>query len=141
MRRAVTLVEIMVVVSIVIILVTIAVPSILRSRVTADEGATMANLRTLNNACQSYHMENQSYPENLSVLSSARPPYIDDVLGSGTKQGYQFVYELVDPDHFTVHVNPIHTGLLKGRYFYLDESGEIRARIDGTAGSNDEIVG
>lgn len=41
---------------------------------------------------------------------------------------------------FTLHANPIHTGLLKGRYFYMDEMGIIRAKNDGPAGAEDEIV-
>ena len=140
-RRAFTLVEIMVVVAIVMILIGIAVPNILRSRVTANEGAALANLKALNGACQSYHIDQQGYPESLSALSTATPSYIDNVLGSGQKQGYQFIYELIDSDHFIVHANPIHTGLLKGRYFYLDESGTIRVNKDSAAGPDDEIIG
>lgn len=141
MRRGFTLIEIMIVVAIVIVLVSIAVPGILRSRVVANEGAAIASLRTLNNACQTYHMDQQKFPDSLITLSTANPPYIDNVLGSGVKQGYQFIYESADDDHFTVRANPTHTGLLKGRYFYLDDSGSIRERNDSQAGPDDEIVG
>lgn len=140
-RRGFTLIEIMIVVAIVIVLTTIAVPGILRSRVVANEGAAIANLKTLNNACQTYHMDQQIYPDSLHTLATANPPYIDNVLGEGTKQGYQFIYESADSDHFTVHANPIHTGLLKGRYFFLDESGTIRTKNDAPASGSDEIVG
>lgn len=132
--------EIMIVMAIVIVLTVIAVPGILRSRVTANEGVALANLRTLSDACQTYHMNAQHYPDSLLVLSNANPPYIDNVLGSGQKQGYQFDYALVDPDHFTVNANPIHTGLLKGRYFYTDESGTIRSNNSAPAGPDDEII-
>lgn len=132
--------EIMIVVVIVIVLTAIAIPGILRSRVTANEGVALANLRTLNDACQTYHMNEQRYPDSLLDLSSANPPYIDNVLGSGQKQGYQFVYTLVNPDHFTVNANPMHTGLLKGRYFYMDESGTIRSNNSAPAGPDDEII-
>jgi len=139
-RRAFTLMEIMVVVAIVIILVGIAIPNILRSRVAANEAAAMANLKAVGNSCQAYHIDQQSYPNSLLDLSTSNPPYIDNVLGSGEKQGYEFIYESTDADHFTIHANPIHTGLLKGRYFYLDESGTIRFKIDEPASINDEIV-
>ncbi len=142
MRRVgFTLIEIMIVVAIVIVLITVAVPGILRSRVVANEAAALANLRTLNDACQTYHMNEQRYPGLLSDLSIANPPYIDSVLGSGTRQGYQFIYELgADPDHFTVNANPTHTGLLRGRYFYMNESGTIRANANEPAGPEDEII-
>mgnify|MGYP001562213331 CR=1 FL=1 len=141
MKKAFTLIEIMVVVAIVAILITIAVPNILRARVVANEGAAIANLKTLASACQSYHIDNQKYPANLLDLSTATPPYIDNVLGSGQKQGYQFDYNSVDSDHFTVNANSINTGLLKGRYFFIDESAAIHVRNDAPAGPDDEIVG
>lgn len=136
-----TLVEIMVVLLILSVLIAIAVPSILRSRVAANEGAAIATLKTLSTACQAYHIDQQVYPSGLQVLSTANPPYIDNALGSGKRQGYEFVYESADSDHFTVHANPTHTGLLKGRFFYLDESGGIRAHSDAPAGPDDEVIG
>lgn len=117
MKRAFTLIEIMVVISIVIILVGITLPNILRSRVITNECLTIANLQILNRACQSYHMDWGSYPDSLLALSTASPPYIDGALGSSHKQSYDFVYVRVDSDHFTVKANSTHTGLLKGRYF------------------------
>jgi len=135
-----TLVEIMIVIMIVGVLVALAVPNILRSRVVANEGAAIANLRTLSTACQAYHIDQQAYPDGLSTLANANPPYIDNVLGVGRKQGYEFIYESVDSDHFAIHANPIHVGLLKGRYFYLDENGAIRARTDAAAGPDDDII-
>ncbi len=140
MKRAFTLVEIMVVILIVSILVALAIPNILRSRVAANEGAAIANLRTLSTACQAYHIDQQVYPVSLETLSTANPPYIDNVLGAGSKQGYNFIYESSDGDHFTINANPAHAGLLKGRYFYLDESGSIRTRSDQPAGPEDEII-
>lgn len=136
-----TLMEIMIVVAIVIILISLVVPSVLRSRVAANECATIANLRALDKACQAYHIDQQAYPDNLLTLSAADPPYIDNALGSGRKQGYEFVYESLDADQFSVHANPIHGGLLKGRYFYLDESSTIRTSKDGPAGPGDEAIG
>jgi prepilin-type N-terminal cleavage/methylation domain-containing protein len=138
-----TLIEIMVVVAIVVILITIAVPNFLRSRVVANEAAAMASLRAINNGCQLYYINNEEYPGGLDNLvpPDSDPPYIDSVLASGRKQGYEFIYDLPDADHFTVNANPLSSGLLKGRYFYIDESGVIRVNPDGPAGPDDQIVG
>jgi hypothetical protein len=70
----------------------------------------------------------------------SNPPYIDPVLATGRKQSYEFIYNFVDQDHFTLNANPTSLGLLKGRYFYMDEVGIIRGKIDGMAGASDEIV-
>lgn len=140
MKKGFTLVEIMIVVSLVIILVLLAAPGILRSRVIANEGTAIGNLKAINNACQLYHMNNNKYPDSLSELSVTSPPYLDSVLASGEKQSYGFVYALSSDDSFTVNANPLSSGLLKGRYFYLDESGIIRANSGSAAGPDNEIV-
>lgn len=142
MKRAFTLVEIMIVVAIVVALMTIATPNLLRSRVVANEGAAVGNLRAINNGCQLYHINMDTYPASLAAMAepSASPPYIDSLLASGRKQSYEFNYSLVDGDHFTVNANPTSTGLLRGKYFYLDESGIIRFNPDGPAGPGDESV-
>jgi len=136
-----TLIEIMIVIAIVIALVTIAVPGFLRSRVTALEASAVANCRAIDNGCQLYHINNDIFPANLTDLSgpASYPPYIDSVLASGRKNSYEYIYTLVDPDHFTLNANPTTTGLLKGRYFYTDESGIIRFKVDSEAGPDDEI--
>ncbi|MFA6350023.1 MAG: prepilin-type N-terminal cleavage/methylation domain-containing protein [Candidatus Omnitrophota bacterium] len=141
-NRGFTLVEIMLVVSIVLILLTLAMPSIIRSRITANEAAAVANLKTIENACQLFHIAKETYPDGLMDLASPAsvPPYIDSVLAQGRKQGYQFVYSLADPDHFTLNANPTATGLLRGRYFYVDEAGSIKANHDAQAGADDEAV-
>lgn len=140
--RGFTLVEIMIVVGIVIVLVMLAVPNILRSRVVAYEGSAIANLKTINNACQLYHINEENYPAGLSDLSepNSDPAYLDSTLASGKKQSYEFMYQLISDDSFTVNANPLSGGLLKGRYFYMDESGVIRSNNDGAAGPQDEIV-
>ena len=137
-----TLVEIMIVLAIVIVLLTIAVPNFLRSRVIANETAALTNCRAINNACQLYNINQENYPNSLTDLTepASNPPYIDSTLAAGRKLGYEFIYQLVDSGHFTLNANPLSSGLLKGRYFYMDESGSIRAKKDGPAGPTDEIV-
>lgn len=137
MRRAFTLVEIMIVVAIIAGLVMLSTPNILRSRIIANEGVALANLKTISKACQLYHINRERYPADLSELAEDNPPYIDSILASGNKQGYDFIYSLTS-DGFTINVNP--SGILKGRYFYTDQTDVVRANSDGPAGPGDEIV-
>ncbi len=141
-RSGFTLVEIMIVVAIVMTILAIAGPSFLRSRVIANEGAALSNCRSINNACQLFHLNRDTYPSSLSDLiePESNPPYIDPGLASGTKQGYHFDFNLVDADHFTLNANPTSSGLLRGRYFYMDESGVIHGNSGSSAGPNDEII-
>ena len=132
----------MIVVAIVTVLVSLAVPGIMRSRVNANEGAALANLRTINNGCQLYHINNDTFPYDLSDLiePASNPPYIDPALATGQKQGYEFVYSLDSLDHFIINANPLFSGLLKSSYFYTDESGVVRANAGSPAGPDDETV-
>jgi len=141
MKRAFTLVEIMIVVALIAVLITLAVPGLFRSRLITQEATAIANLKILTNACSYYLSNTGSFPATLTALSETNPPYIDTTLASGQKQKYQFEYLLVDADHFTIQASPLSTGLLKGRYFYVDEGGIIHVRQDGPAGPNDAIVG
>ncbi|MDD5245794.1 MAG: prepilin-type N-terminal cleavage/methylation domain-containing protein [Candidatus Omnitrophica bacterium] len=137
--RGFTLIEIMVVVSIMIILLTFAIPNILRSRSVANEGAAMANLKSISDACQLYHVNRGAYPETLAdlVAPASVPPYIDATLASGHKQGYEYVYER-NGLGFTINANP--EGVLRGRYYFIDETGIMRVNYEQEAGVEDEQV-
>lgn len=141
-RRAFSLVEIMVVTGIVVVLISLAVPNILRSRVIGMETAALGNLRSLNNACQLYQINMKTYPDALSDLSEPRvsPPYIDPELSTGSKQGYNYVYSMESSGHFTVNANPAASGLLQGRFFFMDESGQVHAKSGGPAGADDPVL-
>lgn len=143
MKRAFTLLELLLVIAIAIILVTLVVPGIIRARVIAIEMVALANVRILSKACQAYHIDSNTYPANLSdlIAPASSPPYIDSDLASGNKQRYQFIYQSQNADTFTINANPVSAGLLRGKYFYTDESGIIRANVTQAAGPNDEIVG
>lgn len=143
MHRAFTLVEIMIVVAIVVVLVTLALPNLLRSRMVANEVSALVNLKTISNGLQMYHVDRRSYPDTLTdlIAPNSNPPYIDSELASGHKQNYDFVYA-TSGNGFSLRANP--TGIFQtfnARYFYVDETGIIRAKSGSEAGPNDEIVG
>jgi len=137
-----TLVEIMVVVAILVILVSLAVPNFLRSRITANESAVIATFRTINNACQLYYQNNKSYPERLIDLTEpvSIPPYLDSTLAQGKRHGYEFIYRFIDSEHFTLNANPLSLGRTGNRYFYTDETSIIRANDKQQAGPHDPPI-
>lgn len=139
MKRGFTLVEIMIVVAIMMILVGMSIPFILRSRSVANEGAAVANLKAISDACQLYHSNRGSYPDSLQdlALPNSNPPYIDSALASGSKQGYDFIYAKIDLG-FTVNANP--NSVLRGRYYFIDETGTMRVNDSQQAGSSDVAV-
>lgn len=133
-----TLVEIMVVVAIVLVILSIGIPNLLRSRTTASEGMAVAGLRAINNACQLYLNNNQLYPNGLSDLipPNSDPPYIDTELASGRRQTYNFIYSQTD-NGFAVNANPINN-VGSPRYFFMDQSGIVHVKEGGPAGAGDQ---
>lgn len=127
-----TLIEIMLVVAIVALLATIAVPQMLRSRMNANEVTAISALRTVASACQEYYNDvvPHTYPPDLPTLSTAIPSYIDPVLANATarsraKQGYWFTYTRVDGEHFTIIAWPSYFGRTGARNFFTDETSII----------------
>jgi prepilin-type N-terminal cleavage/methylation domain-containing protein len=144
LKRGFTLVEIMVVVAIVMTLATLVVSSVLRARHNANEMGAVAACKTIVTACQTFYanMLPHTYPADLSDLIPpvSVPPYIDNVLASGTKQGYRFTYAFLDTESFTLNVDPIVPGKTGTRHFFANESGVIRANRAGEASANDPAV-
>jgi len=131
-----TLVEIMVVMAVIMVLASLAIPGIMRSRITAMEMTALANIRTIRNSSDVYYVDHEAYPDSLLGLANTTPPYLEPKLASGIKQGYEFIYGL-GSGGFTVQANP--SGLIKGRYFFSDEKGLIHYNDSQPAGPEDAV--
>ncbi len=132
-KKGFTMVEIMIVVAIIVLLAAIAIPNLLRARLSANEATAIAAMRTVSTAAESYRAAQSppAYPTNLSALSSANPPYIDSVLGSGNKSGYTFTWT-GGGTTYEVVAAPQTANVTGVRSFYVDQSGVVRVGTDST---------
>jgi type IV pilus assembly protein PilA len=95
-----SLIELLIVVAIILVIAAIAIPSLLRARISANEASAVSCLRALNTAHITFESTYPTvgYATSLSSLSgvSCLPPgssgacLIDTQLASGTKSGYSF---------------------------------------------------
>lgn len=119
-KETFTLVEIMIVVGVILLLAGIAIPNLLRSRMTAQEGVALGAVRCIISVQTAYRATHSQYA-NLSQLYSDYPPYIDSLLASGNKQGYTFDIDGISSSQFYVTAVPQVAG--RGHSFYSDEDG------------------
>ena len=142
-----TLIELMIVVAIIAIIAAIAIPNLLRSRMSANEASAAGSLRTISTAQASFQAaaildadgDGMGDYGTLPNLSAQTPPFIDSTLGSATgiKQGYTFAAVPVAggaaaPPTYTCTATPLAT-TTGNKYYFVDESGVIRFALGAAA--------
>jgi prepilin-type N-terminal cleavage/methylation domain-containing protein len=110
--RGFSLLELLIVVAIILIIATIAIPSLLRSRQAAQESSAVAQLRTINTAEVTYLSSNAGAYGSIPQLITAG---LLDGRFSGSVSGYSFTVTASGSD-YTANASPTSTNA--GRYGY-----------------------
>src|SRR2546423_4173366 len=85
-----SLIELLIVVAIIGIIASIAIPNLLASRRAANEGSAQSSLRTIQ-SCELTYQATEGRGD-YGDLAALRGEFLtDEVLGSGSKSGYEFV--------------------------------------------------
>lgn len=145
-----SLIELLIVVAIILIIASIAIPSLIQSKIVANEAAAVGTLSTIRSAQAAYIA---SYPEAgfADSLDKLGPPtgstgpselhagLVDEVLAlKHVKNGYNYAINGVKPEQSTTvngyaaMANP-QSATTGKRNFCMNESGVIRAQSGGTA--------
>ncbi len=150
-----SLVELLIVVAIILIIMAIAIPNFMRSRMAANESATVQNMRNICTANVVYSTTyGIGYSPSLGALgpapgggpaTSSNAGLIDDVLATGVKSGYSLSYSAAAPvggqvPDYTLNGDPVNPGITGQRYFYTDQTGVIRYNTGAKASVTDPPI-
>ncbi len=151
--RGFSLLELLIVVTVILIIAAIAIPSLLRSKMSANEASAVGSLRAINGACLNYSTTwGKGFPVSLSSLGPGSPAtsitadLIDSKLATGTKSGYTFTYVSGAPANgsiltYTINGNPSTPSTSGIRYFFTDQSTVVRYNFGSPALPSSKPIG
>lgn len=139
-----TLIEISIVVLIISILAAIIIPSMLRSRIHANEAAAIWNLRAVCTAQVSYHSSNNTYGSFDSLVHTQPTEltsYLDSSWSEGClRQGYVYSMPQYDEVRFVCYASPQTWGYSGIKYFRVDQTGIIRYNDSQLPSETDPVI-
>jgi type IV pilus assembly protein PilA len=116
--RGFSLLELLIVVAIILIIATIAIPSLLRSRQSAQESAAVAQIRTINTAEITYLSSNQGAYGSIAQLITQG---MLDSRFSGSVSGYNFAVT-ASGSNYTANADPTSTNAGRFGYYSLPDA-------------------
>lgn len=140
-----SLIELLVVVVIIGVIASLAIPGLQRARRYAQSGSAIQSLRTITTAENLYERRHKVYATLVDLVPEGT---IDNNLGLGTKSGYNFSITLVlDANDlangklltFKCNGNP-QADPATGLYFYVDETAVIRSNEGAPADSTSPVI-
>ena len=146
-----SLVELLVVVAVILIIVAIAIPNFIQSKMRANESAAGQTLRNITTAEVLYSTTYSiGFSPDLSslggsgaVVNQTNAELIDEAVSSGIKSGYTFTYAVLTTDasgnvtSYSLNADPTVQGSTGVRHFYTDQTAVIRGNYSAIAGPTD----
>jgi|SRR5579863_6121852 prepilin-type N-terminal cleavage/methylation domain-containing protein len=132
-RRGFSLIELLIVIAIILVIITIAVPKYQKTQIFVRETAAMKAIQTIHTMEIQYQSQYGRFAVSLAELgppaSGAPSPAAADLIGNdlanGVKGGYKFTVAAI-PGGYTINANPVVYGSDGTKTFYSDQTMVIR---------------
>ena len=139
-----SLIELLIVITIIGIIASIAIPNLLASRRAANEASAQSSLRTINSCEATYRFTYGGGVSYCDLTTLGTRTLTDIVLTTGRKSGYDFVINPVagEPQYWA-YALPVYTsgvGQSGSRRFAITEDGVLRGDTTLTAPADEAAI-
>src|SRR6478752_3538188 len=135
-RRGFSLIELLIVIAIILIIITIALPKFSSAQRYAKETSALGAIRTIHTMQVQYYSQYGKYATSLTELgpptsgapSPAAADLIDSTLASGEKGGYRFLLS-ANSGRYIINAAPVTVRVSGSRTVYSDQSIVVRQNL------------
>jgi prepilin-type N-terminal cleavage/methylation domain-containing protein len=124
MKKAFTLIELIIGLAIISLLAAIGIPNLLRARLVANESLAQGTLKSISTAFENYAAQSNNglYPTAESQLTGITPPFLDKSYNGLTVNGYSYSYSM-NNGAYSITASPANPGVTGTKTYRITNGG------------------